>query len=309
MAPVGRRPGTRSNPSSTQEVDAVAFPPLRLDGEEELQDYEQALTQNDVNADGVNNSNFVITDEGYDYSPQYDNPSSLMPDNEDDYALKEYMASQQQISQRFEQEIQNEFDLDLDNDDSSVAEEVNNNNVPPYTQGTLDAASILVSGFDTTSSSLDVANNVAADHAAEGCPGFVRREKPDDPDDLEDDNDFMKKYHEYNKKHNIVARALDPDDDKLIADEIANNLRKYGITGLSEEEQAKIANCKQGKNKSKYMSTQQSLKKRFFDTLGTYGGHLSVLAQQEKPNPWDLSDESPMDKRWFAVVGGPKNAS
>jgi len=299
--------------SSTQEeaTEEIKLPPLNLEREDEQQQNEQVLTQ-------LEDENFVIDDSNYSYAPQHDNPSALMPSDEDDYALKEYMASQEQISQHFDREARDEFQLNLD-DDSSVEEE--NNNAPSYTQRTLDAASMLLGGFasaspvdkhhglpllDTEHDPVDGDDN---DGAAGNYPGLTSGRPNDPDDDLDADDEFMRKCHQYNQKHKIVTRTIDPDDDAALADQIANSLRKDGITGLSEAERAEVANCKRGKNKSKYMNTQASLKKRFFDTLATYGGHLAVLAQEEKPNPYDLSEESPLDKRWFAVVGGPKNAS
>ena len=317
MAPVNRRPGTRSHPSSTQELDLDDFPPLRLDDDDPSSQHEPVLTQVD-DTGGVDNADYVITDEGYDYSPQHDNPSALLPDGDDDYALKEYMASQQQISQHFQQEVATEFDLQVDEESSADEEDVNNNTNPTYTQRTLDAASVLANGFSSDN-----------DDKADDCAGLVRREKPVDAEDAAEDEEFMRKYHECNQRNGITTSAAEgmataeepsktvaksttvaePVDDESLAAQIAANLRKDGIGGLTEEEQAFVDNVKCGKNSTKHNATQQSLKKRFFETLSQCGGHLSVLADEEKPNVHDLSSEAPVDKRWFSACGGAKNAA
>jgi hypothetical protein len=49
-------------------------------------------------------------------------------------------------------------------------------------------------------------------------------------------------------------------------------IQETGFSGLSEEEQNSIASCTHGANHEKYIRNQESLEKRFFDTLKDYGG-------------------------------------
>jgi len=156
---MARHMATRGHPSSTQQ-DANDYPGIALDEDDGVDD-SNLLTI------GEDSNEFVINDSNYNYAPQFDNPSFLLPDDEDDYALKEHLNSQQQLheqqQQAFQQELEQEFDLDFNNQDNSsddeeedkevdhddtVAADVNNS-THHCTQGTLDAASILVGGFDS----------------------------------------------------------------------------------------------------------------------------------------------------------------
>ena len=75
-------------------------------------------------------------------------------------------------------------------------------------------------------------------------------------------------------------------------------MRAHGFCGLSEDDQTHIQNSKnEGKNSSKHNNTQESLEKRFMDTLTLYGGVdlLKSLGTEMVPNPHDLSEQSPID--------------
>jgi len=294
MAPVSRRPGTRSNPSSTQEATVDEYPLLSFEDEQQEQQ-EPILTQMEEDHDD------------HQYTPQFDNPSAIMPDDDDDYALKEYMASQEQISNQFQEEVSQEFNLDCDasSADEEEQQQDNNNNhelVPTYTQNTLDAASILVGGFDDTNA---VNNNTSsAPVSAATLP------QPEDAD-------FIRKYNEFNRKNGINVSFNLPtssavadaplDDDTELAKMISSSLRKDGIAGLSEEERAHVENCNEGKNNKKYSQNQERLEAMFFDTVEKYGGHLSILSTDRKINPYHTVERGMMDKRFYSVVGGDKN--
>ena len=290
-----RRQATRNNPSSTQQESEL--PSFRFDDEEEESaDAEPVLTQFGVDEDEDVNA----------YTLQLDNPLALLPDDDDDYALKEHMASQQQISQHeqeeFKESLEKEFDLCFneanDNDDEAADEAPvnNNNNTYHCTQGALDAASVLVGGFDNGP-----------------CPGVVLRKH--DEESMEEfyrhcgRTDFGPRDNNSTINDSNTAPPVHLDNDGALADQIATNLRKDGITGLTEEEREFVANVKQGKNSTKHKATQESLKHRFFERLAMCGGHVAPLATEQQPNPHDLSDEAPNDYRWFSVVGGAKNAS
>jgi len=93
MAPVNRRPGTRNNPSSTQQEDDDQYPLLSFE-DDDGDPQQQALTQGD---DSVADTHLFLAQDSY--TPQCDNPSELMPDGDDDCALKEHMHTQERISQ------------------------------------------------------------------------------------------------------------------------------------------------------------------------------------------------------------------
>jgi len=305
MASFSRRPGTRSHPSSTQEAYLQDFPPLQLDDGNNQEQH--VLTQ--VEEFGRVNVSFSTNEN--EYRPQLDNPSQILPDDDDDYALKAYMASQDQISQRFDEEVQQEFELDF-NEESSVddndkdVDDNNNNNVPPnYTQNTLDAASILVGGFEA---SVAVNNTATVNNHATA----TRNNQDEDVD-----SEFMRKYHEFNRKHGIdidlptalatVAAVAPVNDDDVLAKQISSGLRKDGIAGLSPDERAHVENCTEGKNNKKYIQNQTRLEQMFFDTIKRYGGHLTILATDEKVNPFHTVERGMIDKRFYSVVGGEKN--
>jgi len=260
MASFSRRPATRNNPSSTQEVDTEAV----AAAEEED---EPVLTQMDV----FEEENLVIDDSNYSYAPQFDNPSSLLPDNDDDYALKEYMNSQQQISQReqeqFKAQLEDEFQLNFDPSDNEKEEQDNAAATHHCTQGTLDAASILAGGFNPTADD-----------------DTTRRNK-----DTEED------------------KADVPADDDALAAELASFSREHGLDGLDEEEKKHVENCNEGKNSTKHQNKQASLETQFMDTIAIFGGHLKTLATESKPNKNHLTEPNSIDKRFYAVCGGEKN--
>jgi len=315
MAPVSRRPGTRSHPSSTQEVEEEdMFPAINFEDDNRE---EEILTQlEDYGRVTVSYSGY---DNDSEYRPQLDNPSAIMPDDDDDYALKEYMASQEQINnndqEEFKHELENEFQLSLDDDASSVDE--NNEATPPayaYTQGTYEAANVLATGFlafnnnhnsnvATTSvvnnASPDDNNQVADDSAASSytrpCPPLIGRDEG--PNNTNNNN---------NNTSNAPTSGA-----SNIAAELANQLRAHGFAGLSEAEQQHISNSKdEGKNSKKYNNTQENLEKRFMETLTKYGGTelMQSLGTEMLPNPHDVSEESPLDFKFYAIVGGKKNS-
>jgi len=118
---------------STQEPSTEDFPPLELEGED-LEQEQYVLTP--VNNFGRVSVSFASTDNHY--TPQCDNPSTMLPGDPDDVdvALEAFLASQKHTG---EEEKQNEFSLDIQDDDdaSSVEaeENTNNGNLPPsYTQ-------------------------------------------------------------------------------------------------------------------------------------------------------------------------------
>ena len=327
MAPANRRPGTRSHPSSAQEMSSEDCPLLELDGDENQPNEASLAQQNDV--DTIGNTEF--------YSPQYDNPSALMPDNDDDYALKEYMASQEQISNSFNQQVQEEFQLNFNNDDSSAGdndinedEEVDNNNsFPAYTQNTLDAASILVGGFDSSNAANNddtSTNSSDANNQSSAAPSVAERLMPSLlPSRLNDntaDAEFVRKHNEFNRKHgtdvsfdlptavaaaDAIVNSLPPDDDAELAKQISSGLQKDGIVGLSAEEHAHVDNCDEGKNNKKHSQNQSRLESMFFDTIQKHGGHLAVLAMDQKIDSHHTVERGMVDKRFCSVVGGDKN--
>jgi len=152
--PVSRRPATRFTISSTQE-EAEEFPPLWLDGEEEEQQHDVLTQVEDFGLVTVSHGNNSISE----HTPQCDNPSQILPGGPDDRdaALEEYTLSQQRLSNREDDDIEKDaFDLPpLDNsDDEDEADDdldaPDTSNAPPYTQNTLEVASILAGGFSAT---------------------------------------------------------------------------------------------------------------------------------------------------------------
>ena len=352
MAPVQRRPATRNNPSSTQQE--VEYPSLQIGEEEVDQSNEQVLTQLEEEDE---NLDFVVDDSNYSYAPQYDNPSTTLPDFEDDYALKEHMHTQEQLNRHqqdeFQQELEDEFDLDFNQHDEANDNEgnENRNTKATYTQGTLDAASILAEGFIANhhNNNTNPSTNAAADNQF-SLPDVNHSDDEDDTDevvgvppplptratteeDAADDIEFMQKYHEYNRRNGIQVNTTDnqrtvhPQAPQLapqqpttqkrtpisnsnanLAKQLANCLRKDGISGLSTEEKDHVTKCDEGKNTKKCADTQERLEKRWFDTIKEFGGHLSVLATEEKINPNHTTETDSVDKAFYAVCGGEKNA-
>jgi len=127
MAPARRRPATRNHPSSTQEdveEDGTYRPTFD-------QWNEPSLNENPVDT-------FRGTEQ---CRPQHDNPSQLLPgdENDIDFELEEHIGSQ--VLDEQEQEERQ----------ASTS----------YTQNALDAASVLAGGFASDSN-----NNVSASHSS-----------------------------------------------------------------------------------------------------------------------------------------------
>jgi len=110
MVGVSRRPAARNHPSSAQEIALDDCPLLELDDNEQER---HALAQ--VDNFGRVNVSFSANDECNEHRPQLDNPSQLMPDNDDDHALKEHMASQEEANRNeqeaFKEQLESEFQL------------------------------------------------------------------------------------------------------------------------------------------------------------------------------------------------------
>jgi len=266
MAPVSRRPATRSHPSSTQEVD---FPLLCFDDDDDNEEKENhVLTQ--VEEYGRVNVSFAVNDNDT-YRPQLDNPSAMLPgdSNDIDTALQEYLLSQNNTEQQ-----QEEFELDILEDESTDEEEEdddNNNNVPSYTQGTLDAASILVGGF-----------------------GAVKHNFNNDSDEEEEEEELE-----------------EPKQKTPLASSIAAQLRTHGLTGtgLTEEEIQFVDNVDEGKNKKQYDDSQLRYEKRFFQTVAEFGGDiLAPLSKDQVANPHDTQEHNRLDHSFYSVCGGDKTA-
>lgn len=232
------------------------------------------LTQlGDVEDDIDNEEAFVIDDSNYEYRPQFDNPSRLLPDDVDnvDTALEEYLSSQSQMPV---EEGRPEFSLDIKGSDEEEEEEDDtvvddNNKGPTYTQRTLDAASVLLSGFNGNS------NDATAEASSAG-PTCNNNQQP-----------------------------------TPLASSIAAQLRADGLTGtgLTIEEQKFIDDVDEGKNKKAYDGSQLRYEKRFFETLAAYGGTLlAPLATEMLANPHDQEEKNRLDHSFYAVVGGEKNA-
>ena len=304
MAPVSRHPATRNHPSSSQDMELENFPLLQLDQDNDKERH--VLTQ--IEEYGRVNVSYSAND----CTPQLDNPSAIMPDNEDDYVLKEYMASQEASNRKdqeqFKNDLENEFQLQFNDDESTVNEEqepsVDNNNIT-YTQGAFEAASVLASGFFPPSSNNNNSvaysgNDVADSSGGRPCPGLIGRDS---------DGNMVFEDGDGDEPSAVPSVATKPNSD--IAKELANQMRAHGFCGLSEEDNNHIENSKnEGKNSSKYNNTQETLEKRFMDTLTMYGGIdlLKSLGKEMVPNPNDLSEDSPVDFKFYSVVGGPKNA-
>lgn len=240
MAHVHRRPGTRNNPSSTQLE--VEFSGLQL-GEDKAAQDDQELTQDQF-----------FVPENDNYTPQIDNASSMLPDDDDDYVLKEHMQSQQQAhlhdQEQFKKSLEQEFETDFNaledkfmhdnNNDSTQATSVNH-----YTQGALGAASVLVGGFDgrPCPSAVRCQHYDEMDEELERqCIGFKNCTLGVVPtaDNLVPRNAAVN----YSKSDPPIPPSIDPNDDGTLTFEIASNLCKDGNTGLSEEERSFVANKK-----------------------------------------------------------------
>jgi len=84
-----------------------------------------------------------------------------------------------------------------------------------------------------------------------------------------------------------------------------------GLLDCQKKTKKHVSNSKdEGKNSKKYNNTQESLEKRFMDTLTKCGGTESFqsLGTEMVANPFDLSEQSPVDYKFYSVVGGKKNA-
>ena len=317
MTPVSRRPGTRSNPSSTQEDNWEEFPLLQLDGNDNQERH--VLTQD---AFCRVNVSFSVNDN--ECRPQLDNPSNLLPDDDDDYALKECMASQEEANrheqEEFKNQLESEFQLSCEaahsseDEDEDEDEEPNGNNNITYTQGTFEAASVLAGGF-FASVDAEADNNITSEvnnsnvHNTGGrpCPGMIGR----------DENGSQVIDNSASTVASTSNAVSTPDNDaaptpkRNIAAELANQMRAHGFAGLSEEDKQHVENSKdEGKNAKKHINTQESLEKRFMDALAAYGGIelLKSLGTEMMPNPNDMSEQSPIDYKFYAVVGGAKSA-
>ena len=202
--------------------------------------------------------------------PQFDNPSQMFPgdENDTDAALEQFLSDQQ--------EQQEEFNLDvIASDDEDVENEAaadNNDNSLPFncTQGALDPASVLAAGFAAGEE----------DHSNEEQEQQQQQEVSEQP------------------PSNLAAS-------------IAQQLRKDGLagSGLDEDELKFIDECLEGKNTAQCDATKKRLELRFFDTLDKCGGNvLSSLAKDTLPNPHDLHEKNCIDRSFYAIVGGAKDA-
>jgi len=119
MAPVKQRPGARSHPSSTQEDSSYHE---HFDVDPTDNPWHHGSRSFDEDETETHGDTFVdVLD---DCRPQLDNPSQMIPDDDDDYALKEHMNSQHQDEE--------EEDLGLDFDNQAPTEEQNSNaNIHP----------------------------------------------------------------------------------------------------------------------------------------------------------------------------------
>jgi len=292
---MARRMATRGHPSSTrEEFGSELFPEPQFQ-EDHIENY-RVLTQ----VDG-------------DCRPQLDNPSSHLPDDDDDCALKEFLASQEQINKReqeeFKDDLEKELELELDVSDDEE-EDVNGNNTnSTCTQNALDAASILVGDFSHRHIAID---------SERPMPGLLRQRDKDAPEEEADDQLHAQQMREELANANNTTNinntssaaplpSVDNDDDDNLASKLASFSRKHGLIGLNEEEKEHVNTCKEGKNISKCEAKQNSLEKQFFDTILEHGGHLKILATDVKPNKHHLSEANAMDKRFYSVCGGSKN--
>jgi len=270
MAPVNRRPATRQHPSPTQEelaTDADAYPPFDLDD------------RNDYSINEESNSLGLFRGPTIDqYRPQLDNPSQMLPgdDNDVDTALEQYLSTQEQDDEQSRQAMEEEYSLEIPSDDDDDAADDNaadeQYNIP-YTQGTLDAASVLAAGFNAG------ANN-----------------------NNEEEEEELEPTTEENTQQQPTTN---------LAASIAAQLRTHGLTnsGLQADELQFVADCDEGKNTTQYDNTKKRLEIRFFDTLEKCGGAiLSKLATEKIPNPHDLHTSNCIDHSFYAAVAGEKDA-
>lgn len=158
--------------------------------------------------------------------PQLDNPSALLPDDNNDYALKDYMASQEEVNrykqEQFKKDLENEFQLSLEEDESSndgeeTQQQVNN---AAHTQGTFEAANVLATGFfafnnaataliPNNNNITSVANNNIVNNPTSAAQSAAR-----------------------STDHGARQQT-----NSNIAAELVNQLRAHGFAGLSEEDQ------------------------------------------------------------------------
>jgi len=291
MAPVSRRPATRRHPSSTQE-DNLDFPLLCFDDDDNEQKENHVLTQ--IEEHGRVNVSFAVNDNVTQCRPQLDNPSTMLPGdpNDVDTALEEYL-----LSQNNTEEMQEEHSLEIAEGESTDEEEEdnnnnNNNNVPSYTQGTLDAASILAGGFG------NVDSTTAAPTAT------TRNKKRSFRNDSDNEEDSVAEEEE-------EEELEEPKQKTPLASSIAAQLRTHGLTGtgLTEEEIQFVDNVDEGKNKKQYDDSQLRYEKRFFQTVAEHGGDiLSPLSKDQVPNCHDTQEHNRLDHAFYSVCGGEKTA-
>ena len=318
MAGFSRRPATRERVSSTQEEateDDVNFSPLNLDGEDTQQQERIQLTQ--VDDFGVVNVTFGNSE----HTPQHDNPSQHLPgdENDRDTALEEFLSSESKNpvengEQEFSLEIETTDDEEDEEDDNNTVD--NNTNVPSYTQRTLEAASVLMSGFndnedataEASSASLGTSCGTFAGHcnltAGQKKRRTCRLGSNEDDDDVEEES-------ENQIEEPVIEKEATTKPPTPLAASIAAQLRADGLTGtgLTIEEQNFIDNVDEGKNKKAYDESQVRHEKRFFETLATCGGKvLAPLATEMLANPHDQEERDRLDRSFYAIVGGEKNA-
>ena len=315
MAPVSRRPGTRGHPSSTQEEN-IDLPLLRFDDDDNEQKENHVLTQ--LEDCGRVNVSFAVNDT--ECRPQLDNPSAVLPGdpNDVDTALEQYLLSQNHVDQQ-----QEEFSLDLVDDESSAEEDDNNhndnNNAPSHTQGTLDAASILVGGFgsvDSTNAAPTAARSVRAKFtAARKCPPLLKkrpfRDDSDDDNDDEDSDNDDEEDSDSDGEDDEEEKLAEPKQKTSLASSIAAQLRTHGLTGtgLTKEEIQFVDNVDEGKNKKQHDGGQLRYEKRFFETLAQCGGDiLAPLSKDQVPNPHDTQELNRVDHSFYSICGGDKTA-
>jgi len=252
MAPVSRRPATRNHPSSTQEVDSNEYPPLRFGDDEDQQ--EPVLTQ--------------IDESLHEYSPQYDNPSTMLPGdaNDIDIELENYIQSQKE---------QETFELNVDDDDiSSDEEEVSNDrNNFTYTQNTLEAASVLVGGFHSN-------NATTAEHSA-----LEQEQQQTSSSNNNNESILASSIAAQLRTHGLSNTGLDAEEVLFVDDcDEGKNKKAYDDSQLRYE------------------------KRFFDTIASYGGDILSPLATEMKVNPHDLSSSNKVDHALCSVCGGEKTA-
>ena len=219
--------------------------------------------------------------------PQLDNPSQLMPDNDDDCALKDHMASQ--AEEECTLDVNN---FDSDNEEDETKDDNTDNNIT-YTQNALDAASVLAGGFVPTDANF--VNTTAAEEV-DNCHGLIGR----DADGSLRVDGRVSDQQQHVSNHPTSNLAAD----------IAAQLRTHGLsgTGLAVDEVKFVDECDEGKNKKEYDNAQLRYEKRFFQTLAEFGGDiLAPLANKKVVNPYNLSEHNSIDHSLYAACGGEKS--